>query len=306
MRYAATLLLIFASASVSGTPPATRETHRFVYTRLDVPNAAATTAFGINEDRDVVGVYADSSGRQHGFRASGDAYTTIDYPGAVLTSARGIGPNGDIVGAYRYASEPAVNSHGFLLTKNGDFRAADYPGHLNTIPQRLLPNGTILGCYHDNDTMTSMHGVLMSTAGNSEVDMMASMTNGATPDLTTIVGSFTDMTAKKGRSFIIVDGNFTPFDYPGAKSTTAWDISPSATIVGVFQDGNDKIHGFAWGDAGFEVIDFPDALETRVFAINARGDLAGSYLGQDKKTHGFVATRALIVPAASMNDRAEP
>jgi probable HAF family extracellular repeat protein len=306
MKTSALLLLAAALPMYAAPDVPLRFRQTYVYTRFDVPNAAATTAFGINDEGGIVGVYTDTGGRQHGFRLSNDAFTTIDYPGAVLTSARGIAATGDVVGAYRLPGEPSVNLHGYLLTKTGEFRGANYPGHTNTIAQRVLANGAILGCYHDNDMMTTMHGVLLAAAGHSEVDMMATMNNGATPDLSIIVGLYTDMDMGKGRAYVIIDGKFLPFDYPNAKSTAAWDISPAGAIVGVIQDEADRIRGFALGDNGFEPIAFPDAAETRAFGINARGDIVGSFLDKDKKTHAFIARRVMVdVPPAEMK-RAEP
>src|SRR5881296_2577000 len=84
----------------------------YTYTRIAYPSATATTAWGINAGGD----YVDPAGVRHGFLIRNGEFTTIDFPNA-LTSARGIGPGGNIVGIYRGASEPAVNAHGFLLSR---------------------------------------------------------------------------------------------------------------------------------------------------------------------------------------------
>src|SRR5207248_1717767 len=81
-------------------------------------------------------------------------YQTIDFRAAdgvlaAVTEARGIGPDGEIVGDYAFAGEPAVNAHGYRLTKGGEFVPVNYPGHTNTVAQRILPDGTILGVYTD-------------------------------------------------------------------------------------------------------------------------------------------------------------
>src|SRR5256712_3698516 len=121
----------------------------FVFSSIDVPGATFTQAFGINAGGEVVGVYRDATGKQHGFLRSGETFTSIDFPGAAATDARGISPGGDIVGTYRQAGEPGVNFHGYLLTRQGEFFHVDFPGHINTVLQRILADGTILGCYHD-------------------------------------------------------------------------------------------------------------------------------------------------------------
>ena len=295
MKHAAAFLtaLLITTAAFADPQPG-RPLYRFQ--SIDAPNAVGTTANGIAENRDIVGVYVDANNRQHGFRLSGGQFTTIDYPGAALTAARGIAPNGDIVGSYRRPGEPAVNAHGFLLSRDGTFTPLDYRGRTNTIAQRILPDGTVVGCRHDADQMESMYGVVISGTEQSETDVAMSMHNGATPDLSLIVGLYTDMESMKGRAYMIVDGEFSPFDYPGAAFTAAWDASPSGAIVGVYQDANAVVHGFLLEDAEFTSIDFPGALTTRAFGINARGDIVGNYVDANRRTHGFIARRAVRLP----------
>jgi uncharacterized membrane protein len=264
-----------------------------VFTTIDYPNAVATTAFGINAGGEVVGSYRDTSNRTHGFVRIGDLYRSIDFPGAAFTDARGISPAGEIVGAYRLPGEPAVNLHGYLLTRGGEFRRVDFPGHINTIAQRIAPDGTIFGCYHDADMMDSMHGIVVRDGEPTEFDMPTSMHNGATPSGNTIVGLYTDMDSGRGRAYLLRDGDFVPFDVPGSVFTAGWDINPSRRAVGVYQDQAGRFHGFAvdrrWN---FTTIDYPGAVATRAFGINPRGDLVGNYVDAANRTHGYVARRA--------------
>jgi uncharacterized membrane protein len=261
------------------------------FTTVDFPNAAATTAFGINAQGEVVGSYRDAANRTHGFVKVGELFRSIDYPGAVFTDSRGISPAGEIVGAYRLPGEPAVNFHGYLLTRGGEFRRVDFPGHINTIPQRIEPDGTILGCYHDTDLMGTMHGIVVKGDAFTEFDMPTTMNNGTTPSGSTIVGLYTDMDTGRGRAYLLKDGEFVPFDVPGSTFTAGWDINPSRLAVGVYQDAAARFHGFKvdrrWN---FETFDYPGATATRAFGINARGDVVGSYVDSANRTHGYLAT----------------
>jgi uncharacterized membrane protein len=301
-RPAAFLTAFLITTAAFADPQPGRPLYRFE--AIDVPDAVATTANGIGENRDIVGVYLDANNRQHGFRLSGGQFTTIDYPGAALTAARGIAPNGDIVGSYRRPGEPPVNAHGFLLSRDGTFTPLDYRGRTNTIAQRILPDGTVLGCRHDADQMDSMYGVVIAGTEQSEIGVAMSMHNGGTPDLSLIVGLYTDMEAMKGRAYMIVDGAFIPFDYPDAAGTAAWDASPSGAIVGVYQDGAGAVHGFLLEDAEFTSIDFPGATATRAFGINARGDIVGNYVDAARRTHAFIARRVMREPR-STQDRSQ-
>ena len=272
----------------------------YEFTNIDVEGAVATIAFGINARGDIVGVYSD--GKQvHGFLRQNGVVTTIDYTGSadgtVLgTEARGIGPNGEIVGDYWTDKEqfPSVADHGFRRSPSGEFTRVDFPNHVNTIAQRILPDGTILGCRHDQNTLDTMHGIMIGRADTTELDDGMSMTNGATPDHRRSVG----LISMNGlqQAFLVSDGTLTPFMIPSSTATTAWDMNPSGEIVGWYRDTRAvPIHGYVMTDDGYESIDIPDVpnlTATRVFGINAGGDVVGNYsvtVNKVTTTHAFVA-----------------
>ncbi len=266
----------------------------FDLTAIDVPGAVFTSASGINPRGDIVGSYTDGTGRAHGFLLRDGEFTTIDYSdaaGTVVrgTAARGIGPSGEIVGTYTVVGEPGVNVHGYLLTKQGEFVAVNYPGHTNTIAQRILPDGTILGCRHDDNTMGSMKGVVITRSGSEEIGQFASMNNGATPDHRQIVGLYTN-TAGSQQGFLIDDGVFKPLFLGDIPTAAAWDMNPAGEIVGVYRNSA-GLHGFVLRDEGYVSIDGPGATTTRAFGINARGEVVGAYVGTDGKSHGFLASQ---------------
>ena len=293
-RSALSLLLVIATTVlIADTEPARRGSYS--YEAIEFPNARATFANGIGASGVVVGSYVDSAGRQHGFVLQRGLFTTIDFPDAAHTDARGISPDGDIVGTYRLPGEPAVNFHGYLLTATGEFYRLDYPGHINTIAQRITAGGAVLGCYHDTDQMHSMRGIVMAASGNSELNMPSSMHNGATPDLELIVGLYDDMEMGRRRGYTILNGVFSPFDYPGSIRTAAWDVNASGAIVGVYGDSLNRSHGFLWDGGAFESIDFPGAVATSAFGVNARRDIVGSFVSGGR-TRGFIARRRFALP----------
>jgi uncharacterized membrane protein len=282
--------ITLAAASLALAVSAAADERSPQFTTIDFPGSVATTAFGVNEGGEIVGSYRDPSSRTHGFVKSGDLFRPINYPGAIFTDARGISPAGEVVGSYRLPGEPAVNFHGYLLTRGGEFRPIDFPGHINTIPQRISPDGTVLGCRHDTDTMDTMHGIVVRDDEFAEFDMPATMHNGATPSGKTIVGLYTDMDTGRGRAYLLDRGEFVPFDVPGSTFTAGWDINPARRAVGVYQDAAGRFHGFQvdrrWN---FTTIDYPGATATRAFGITPRGDVVGSYVDAANRTHGFLA-----------------
>ena len=104
-------------------------------TRLSVPGASSTMAFGVNDSREVVGTYMVGSGshaksfgflwsRQLGFRTINDPH------GSGATTLNGINDEGDLVGFYVNAKG---NTNG-LLVAHGHFRAPFAPPLTTTSP----------------------------------------------------------------------------------------------------------------------------------------------------------------------------
>lgn len=168
------------------------------FTAIDVPMATppfGTRALGINLSGNIVGDYADGTGR-HGFLRSEGVFTTIDPPRSISTTAWKINFNGDIVGRYTSADG---KSHVFLLS-GGQFISIDFPSAFDTAPASIPfvgfnAQGDIVSTYCDDPCTLSdgnVHGFLLS------------------------------------------GGKFTPFDVPGAVNTVASGINSNDGIVGVF------------------------------------------------------------------------
>jgi uncharacterized membrane protein len=261
----------------------------FDFTTIDVPGALSTSAQDINARGDIVGTYMDGSHHSHGYLLRDGQFTTIDFPGSAFTEALGMDSEGQVVGDYHFAGEPAVNFHGYMRTKDGDFVPVNAPGHTNTILQRILPDGTMLGCRHDGDLMGTMKGIAVSKRGGyAEIEQFASMELGGTPDGRRIVGFYTNMEANRVEGFLIDDGEFTPLFVPGSTLTRALDISPAGEIIGNYTNSAGVFHGFVLGDAGYVSLDVPGATTTRVFGINPQSDVVGIYVSTDGKAHGFL------------------
>lgn len=274
------------------------------YTQIDYPGAIATAARGVNARKDVVGFYVDQANKTHGFLLSGQDFTTIDYPGATITVLDGINDRGDIVGTYQiHPSAPGGDFHGFLLHK-GVFTNIQFPGHLNTITQRITDSGDIVGCYHDQDTMGTMHGIVVKDGiyfaldgTYQNVNLPASMNNGSMPG-GILAGLYTDMMSKT-HGYLLKDGNLVPFDFPGSVFTTAWDINARGQIVGVYRDSSGHVHGYVTSNGDLDVdsrtftsVDYPEANATQAFGINDEGDVVGQFVDQTGHTHAFIFENA--------------
>jgi hypothetical protein len=310
--------------------PAGSAAQAFNYYSIDAPCSACpggiarrTALGGINPAGDIVGVYTDAVGVQHGFFLSLGQFTTIDVPGTLAgvsgtlpTVARGIGPSGDIVGQYSApvssapvgspAFCPAAGSaaciKGFRYSR-GEYSTVLFPGHPGAIPGRIMPDGSIYGCYHDFDTMASMFSAAwtrfgdtsISAGGNALADPTQSFPNsmhgGSTPDGGTVVGFYTDMMTGQQHGYVLRNRVLEPYNVPGSTSTVVWDVNPGLEFAGTYVSGTGKRHGFLQlpdGSAPADV-DFPGAVATVAMGINAGGVIVGQYTDTAGRTHGLLA-----------------
>jgi probable HAF family extracellular repeat protein len=135
-------------SSATGTPIGFTRTKGGIFTDINFPGGTGTEATGINDKGDVVGLYFDANGAQHGFLLKAGTYTSIDVPGESTTAAWGINNAGKIT-VY------AVNSSGgfdsFLLTGT-TFQKVNDPnaGSSGTVVHTVNNNGDIDGTYFDS------------------------------------------------------------------------------------------------------------------------------------------------------------
>src|SRR5579864_4435980 len=130
LRVTTTLVLILLSGGISVglAGPISLST-------VDVPDANATIAQGINDTGQIVGGY--NSQGNHGFLFTGKTLATL--PAAL---AHGINDIGQIVGL----SIDAAGSHGFLDT-SGSFSTIDVPGASFTEAFGINDTGQVVGAY---------------------------------------------------------------------------------------------------------------------------------------------------------------
>jgi probable HAF family extracellular repeat protein len=111
-------------------------------TRIDVPGAAGTAVFGINDRGEIAGVYSDtdpnapSAEDRRGFlRDRRGRFTMIHVPGSVNTQAFGVNNRGQVVGDY-------TDADGMILAFLWD-KVGSRPSMGQTAPGQPLPTSTI-------------------------------------------------------------------------------------------------------------------------------------------------------------------
>lgn len=118
------------------------------FTTINFPKSLGTQANGINDKGEVVGLYVDSNGAQHGFSKVGSKYASIDAPGDSSSEAWGVNNKGQIT---VFAINTAGGYEGFLY--NGKtFKKISDPnaGSTGTIVRAPNNKGDISGAYFDS------------------------------------------------------------------------------------------------------------------------------------------------------------
>jgi probable HAF family extracellular repeat protein len=250
------------------------------YTTIDYPGSTTTSAWGINNLGDVVGVYSLPDKTNHGFLWSGGKLSSIDYPGAAGTDTWGINDHGDIVGDYTMDGV----THSFVLTR-GRFVTVDVPGATLTGLAGINNSGDLAGIYTlpDNSSHTIMiKGDLMI---HSDYPGNAVTQGNGINDAGDLAANCTITGVTHG--CVRSHGSYVLFDYPEATFTGAYGISGAGDVVGRYRDAAGATHGFVYSGGKFTPIDIPGSTATAVSAINSVGDFAGRYTSGGI-SHAFV------------------
>ena len=250
---------------------------------IDFPGGSSTQARGINQQGDVVGLYADpSTGLFHGFRLSGKVFSKIDFPGATQTYPRGINATGNIVGFF---ADSSGIFHGFLLSSAG-YRQIDVPGAFSTTARAITDNGMIVGDYSpDNVTIACyvLNGGSFSTFSFP----------GETLNTCTGISRRGDVlgyyTTTDDFSFVRRLGRFTPIGVPGAIFQDPLGMNDLDQVVGLYSDSNGVQHGYMADIALVTNVDPPGASLSTARGINGNGVIVGNY-SIAGVGHGFIAT----------------
>jgi uncharacterized membrane protein len=276
----------------------------YQFNEIIIPDAVETSARGINNAGQIVGIYAtvedDAAGIEHGFLLDGDQLTLFDFPASFDTDANGINDNGDIIGTYANMDKLGGrgDDHGYLLS-GGQYTSIDLPKGAAPDFNGINANGDLVGSYGDTVDGPN-HGFLLSADGTFlTLDFEGTGRHnteawGINQD-GIIVGTyiFTDSGGTDHDLGFVrsSDGTFTSILFPGAFGTDVLGINNNGDIVGAYTDDQGD-HGFVKISGGdWVTVDFPGATSTKVSGINDAGQLVGTYtIGGQEIDHAFVAS----------------
>jgi hypothetical protein len=219
------------------------------------PGSRLTAAVKINDRGQIVGLYVDSGGAEHGFLLNNGQYSAIDFPGAVATEALAINnwPVPGIAGNY---TDSSGKVHGFVFI-GGRYIPVDASFAVNLSVNGMNDLGQLAGTYDLGGTLgTAQTFGFTGSLGSLEPLNYPQILNYPTSTLPNalnnkneIAGEFTETTPYTLRiaAFLEGGGNFQPIS-PGLDasfSTDALGINDQGILVGSFRDLAGSHAGFA-------------------------------------------------------------
>jgi hypothetical protein len=276
----------------------------YTFTTMDDPSAYSTVnrLLGLNNGGRIVGYYGSGipSDPSEGYLTippyGANNYQSVVYPRAADTIATCLN-NARMLAGYYVSS--AGKTYGFLLTDGLWWTYQDpHARGKRTTTEILSINdlGTAVGFYKSNsgtgsfelnvalekyDVVTPPQGDnVIATGINGTGDVVGYMNQGSTT-----VG------------FLLKNGTYTTFSYPGAASTQFLGVTAHDYIVGSFKDQAGATHGFLlvsplWKPGTtWEQIDDPEGIGSTVAtSVNIHKALVGYYTDSYGVMHGFLAT----------------
>ena len=200
--------------------------------RLGILGTHTSFARGINNHGDIVGAYAGSDGKEHGFMLHQGKLSTFDVPlrGAVGTHLNAINDAGVVVGVW---IDRAFKGHGFIY-QDGKFSHLNYPGARDTTPFGINSQGEIVGNW-DSDQSSTGHGFMFTSGRIISFDIPSAKPSGTAAnginDSGQIVGTYVGSDGNF-HGFIREGSTFTKIDCQGAINTIAWGINAKGQIAG--------------------------------------------------------------------------
>lgn len=218
-------------------------------------------------------------------------FSTVDVPAELgaFASAYGINNAGVVVGNFVTVDG---NLDGFLVQK-GDFTdvavpgvTSDSRGALNDVNDR----GQAVGGFTDDSG--DSHSFVMDRHGEFAVlpDVPGAVLAEATGinNSGDIIGFYFDA-GFAPHGFIVRDGVYTTYDYPGSSRTLLTRINDRGQITGIRLDADGHRRGFVLQKDGVTTtIDVPGSRNTRTGGINNQGQIVGYYDDADMVSHGFL------------------
>ena len=269
-------------------------------------NSVETSARGINNDRQVVGDFANAALETNCTESGFFEYDhgkfrkiVVPFKGATDTDANGINNDGDIVGNWdtwkpNSCIATTGEDHGYVFHDGKYYKLPDPPNQ-DGFPDfnAINDEGDIVGVLTPVPSTTGNRGFLFDDGVYHVLDCGKDQTeaNGINED-GDIVGECTDLNpTNHEHGFLLCDGTYYLIDFPGSAGTVAYGINDDGDIAGSYTDSSGFDHGFVvknfFGGPQWVTVDVPTSPDTKVAAINDHGVLAGTATDAAGNDTGF-------------------
>jgi hypothetical protein len=247
-------------------------------TVLAYPGATMTQALGVNDHREVVGVYTVGSGagaQTHGFTwTAANGFLPVDDPSGVgATTVNGVNNDGTLVGFY---TDAAGNTHGMLASPR---RTTKVTSHLTL---RAMPVGSVSLSHNTDGTLSASLNLYGLTPGSShKVDIerdgavavrFADVTADGTGQLhTTVTSTGTVRSLPYGGELAIRLGD-------DGSQLAAETIASTGTLPDHLTDATYQLHAVGNGQlSGHVTTVFDPTAHTLTLTVDATGLTPGMH-----------------------------
>ncbi len=304
----AIVLLTFVSVSYA----------QFSYAPINVPNAVATVARGINNNGEIVGYFKSTSCADydievpncttHGFKYVNGSFVKLMVPNSVSTAILGVNDYGDLVGFYKKSDG---TRHGFIWYHTNVVKTIDFPGtSFKTIPFGINKAGRVVGGLWSMSStgVFPQNGWVWLNGTFSKMDL--SKAGAAAPCCWSVNGI-----ANSG----VISGQLFQSDFMMAwfKQSTDEDFfmnfpsgNTGGDTFGLGVNSKADVVGYSPGVGGwfaktieanevspesgepkmsFVAVKFPNSQSTVPFGLNYARGVVGEYVDSSGKMHGFLA-----------------
>ena len=101
-------------------------------------------------------------------------------------------------------------------------------------------------------------------------------------------------------AFTLIDGVFTPYEFPDAQNTYFYALGNDGRAAGYYEDSEGLHHGVILENGALRQYDFPDAVQTEIYGISdATGVLTGNWIDAAGVRRGFTGDTILEFPGAT-------
>lgn len=205
-------------------------------------------AMGVNDRGDIVGVYFDDSGYQHGFMVDKHGtFSALDFPAANDTWPAAINESGKVVGYWqiRDAQGNVLSLRGFTW-ETGNFSEIMVPGSANTYVGGINARGDI-GGFWDTGTIAG-HPFVYTKETYSSFDVPCPDAVGAQVNSINAKGQMAgvcwDANGGSQVGFLKLGTKSITLIYPGAPATALWGINNTGEITGWYFDSSFNPHAY--------------------------------------------------------------